>query len=195
MNPAVSILALLGFGFLGCKESVETTKASPEIANEIHRIQVENALSDDEISVALERWVEMYSGAKDLLESEDLFGGGAWTPERFAEMMAESERALKGVRHEDQMLAVYSLAHLSALNGERYDDIAESLRRIVTEHYASIKDNPNEVEENFVRKVHELANMDPELKRLLDQNKIGEQQDPNRVAAPLSSSREASGTR
>ncbi len=93
MKPAVSILALLFLGLLGCKKLVETSNVSPEIATEINRIQVENSLSDDEISAALERWVKMYSGGKRPLESEDILGGGAWTPERFAEVMAESERA------------------------------------------------------------------------------------------------------
>jgi len=183
MKPTSAPLALLILCLIGCKDSGDTSKVSPQITSEINRIQADNALSDDELSQALERWVEMYAGAKDLLESGDLFGSGAWTPEHFAEMMNESEKALKEVRHEDQMLAICSLGHLSALNDRRYEELAESLRGIVVRHYTTVKERPNEVGENFVRKVHELAESDSELKSLLEQNELGEQgADPNRDA-------------
>lgn len=174
MKPTFPLLAILILGLVGCKDSEAPSKVSPELATEISRIQAENALSDEEISTALERWAEMYAGAKGLLESEDLFGSGAWTPERFAELMTESEKALKELRHQDQMLAAYSLGHLSALNDKRYDDVAESLRGIIVRYYASAKDNPNEVGENFLVKVHELADSDSELKRLLGKSELGE---------------------
>lgn len=166
-----SILAPLGILFLffpGCRESAVESKFSPQVTAEINRIQLDHKLSDQEISKALERWIEVYAGTRDLLESEDVYGNASWTPERFADLMNETERALKEARQEDRMLTIISLGHLSALNEKRYDQIGDSMREIVVKHYASVEGRPNEADKNFIQKVKKLAEIDSELQRRLD---------------------------
>ena len=170
--PSIFIIALVVLGLVSCEDSKKTTKISPEISSEISRIQAENGLTDEQMTDALKRWVQIHAGTKELLKSDDLLGEGEWTPERVAEMIAESEKALKAIRHEDQMLAVYSLGHLSALHDKRYEETADSLRGIIARHYMAIKDQPNEAGKSFLHKVQELSEADPKLKSLLEQTSI-----------------------
>lgn len=151
-----------------CDRKQSPSKISPQVAADLNRIQAEAALSDEEISKALERWIEIYSGSKDLLESEEALGDKAWTPERLGKLHHDLERVLREQRKEDRLLAMISLSHLSALNNKRYDEIAITLREIIAKHYREIKGRTDEIDLNYVRKTHELANTDPELKKLME---------------------------
>lgn len=168
MKLPASIVALIVLGLIGCKDTTETTQLPPKVVAQISAIQLEHSLTDEELSTALKRWMEMYTGTKDLLESEDIFGGSAWTPERLAELLATSEDALQEMRHEDQALAGYSLSHLFKINEGKYEDAADSLRRIVARHYMLVKNHPNEAEEQFIKNLQKTSVTDPKLKALLE---------------------------
>ena len=154
--------------FASCERKQSPSGISPKLASDLTRIQAESSLSDEDMSKALERWIEVYSGTQDLLESEEALGDKAWTPERFGKFHDGIEKVLSEQRSEDRLLAVISLSHLSSLNNKRYDEIAITLREIIAKHYREVMGRTNEVDMNYVRKASELANTDSELKKLLE---------------------------
>jgi hypothetical protein len=57
MNSLLVPLGVVILFLLGCRESKVDSKVSPLVVNEINRIQLDNNLSDQEISKALVRWI------------------------------------------------------------------------------------------------------------------------------------------
>jgi hypothetical protein len=154
--------------FASCERKQSPSEISPKLALDLNRIQAESSLSDEDMSKALERWIEVYSGTQDLLESEEALGDKAWTPERLGKLHEGIEKVISETRSEDRLLALISLNHLSSLNNKRYDEIAITLREIIAKHYREVMGRTNEVDMIYVRKARELANTDPELKKLLE---------------------------
>ncbi len=170
MKAITCVATLFLGGLTACQDREEKANVSPEIVATIDRIQKESGVSDEDLTKSLERWVEMYAGAKELLESDDIFGNGAWTPERYAELMVETERMLKETIKEDQTLAIYSLGYLRLINDKQPDEAADLMRSTLAKYYRSIRENPKDVEVTFLKNLRKLADEDPDLKKLLEES-------------------------
>ena len=159
-------------GIISCKNSSKVHVLSPEVVAGISRIQIENSYSDAETRVALEQWIQAFGSTKETHES---FGSSPWTPEKFNELMLESDKWLEETQVQQHSVAVYSLIHLIALNEKRYEDLAESLRKIIADHYNSIESSSSldGLSRDFLQKVQDVSKTDRELNRLISEAKTG----------------------
>lgn len=155
----------------GCSNETEEEQvgADPEWVEPLTEAQERFGLSDGEMEVAIERWIKFVDVWNDAIES------GIIDEEQLADFPAMAEELLAEQGAKNGLQAVYSLAHLSALNHDRVDEVRESLHRIISDHYRFGKAMGDKDYDAFAEKAEKVAEGDPELKRLLDEIKNGQQ--------------------
>jgi hypothetical protein len=135
------------------------------------KLQQRTGLYDDELASAAQRWAKVDRAFQEAVDQ------GLTTEEGISRMYQEMPQTMgeiKGLEgkllQQDTMAAAVAFSALKLHHEGKPEESLLVPREVIARYCRGLPDAPSELEAGFLAKVERLAESDPELKRLLEED-------------------------